>query len=130
MSKPAAVLISDIHFSLPNLELASAALLRAQFKAALLKVPLVIAGDLMDTKANMRAEVVNKLIQLFSVKDNPDTIILVGNHDLINEKGKSHSLNFLKPYTTVIDRPVTGELLNLEVMLIPYISDKGVVNSR
>lgn len=120
MAKPIAVLISDIHFSLPNLELASAALLRAQFKAKMLNVPLVIAGDLLDTKAIIRAEVANKLIDLLSVKDKTDTIILVGNHDLCNEKGKDHALNFLKPYTTVIDSPQIGNLSGITCLLLPY----------
>lgn len=123
MSKPVAVLISDIHFSLNTLELASQSLLKAQFKAAWLKIPLVICGDLMDTKANMRAEVVNKLIEMFSVKDNPDTIILVGNHDLCNEKGKPHSLNFLKPYATIIEEPKIADLNGMRVGMIPYYSD-------
>jgi hypothetical protein len=121
-NKPVAVFLSDVHFSLPTLEKASAAFLKAQFKAALLKVPFVVAGDLLETKANMRAEYVNRLIQLMSVKDAPDTIILCGNHDLCNEKGKEHALNFLKPYCTVIESIQTGELNGEEVTFIPYQS--------
>lgn len=123
MPNPIAVLISDIHFSVPTLELASQSLLKAQFKAKMLNVPLVIAGDLHDTKANMRAECVNKLKDMFSVVDAPDTIVLVGNHDLCNERGKEHALNFLKPYATIIENPQTGYLNGKEVMLIPYYSD-------
>jgi DNA repair exonuclease SbcCD nuclease subunit len=126
MSEPLAVLISDIHFDLNTLEKASAALLQAQFKAAYLKVPLIIAGDLHNTKAQMRAEVVNKMLELFSVKDAPSTLILVGNHDLCNERGTPHALNFLKPYATIVEK-ISGGYLDQDrqfpVVLIPYQSD-------
>lgn len=127
--KPLAVLISDVHFSLKTLDRASAAFLKAQFKAALLNVPLVVAGDLLDTKANMRAEWVNKLIQLMSVKDAPETIILCGNHDLCNEKGKEHALNFLKPYATVIDLIQTNRIGDTLVTMFPYQSDPQVIKT-
>lgn len=118
--RPVAVLISDIHFTPATLELAAASLLKAQFRAALLKIPLVICGDTLDSKAIMRAECVNKLIELLTVKDAPDTIVLVGNHDMINEKGKEHSLNFLKPYCTVVDSPQNRFLNGLQVLMLPY----------
>jgi DNA repair exonuclease SbcCD nuclease subunit len=127
MSKPIAVLISDIHFGLHTLELAAQALLKAQFKAKMLKVPLVIAGDLLDTKAIIRAEVANKLIEIMSVIDAPETIILVGNHDLINEKGREHALNFLKPYAVIIDVPQVAHLCGTAVQMIPYQSDPQVI---
>jgi DNA repair exonuclease SbcCD nuclease subunit len=127
MSEPIAVLISDVHFNVHTIELASLALRKAQFKAVMLKVPLVIAGDLLDTKAIIRAEVANRLIELLSVKDAPETIILVGNHDLINEKGKEHALNFLKPYATIIETIQTGHLCGVAVDLIPYQADPTVI---
>lgn len=120
MRNEVAVLISDIHFTIPTLELASQAFLKAQFKAKILGVPLVVMGDTLDTKAVMRAECVNRLIELVSVYDAPPTIFLVGNHDLVNEKASAHSLNFLKKYTTVVDSPRVAHLKNLEVLMIPY----------
>jgi DNA repair exonuclease SbcCD nuclease subunit len=124
---PIAVLISDIHFNISTLEVASAALLQAQYKAATLKVPLVIAGDLLDTKAIIRAEVMNRLINIFSNKQAPETIILRGNHDQINEKSEEHALNFLKPYAVIIDSPQIGLLKNVRVALFPYCSDQSVI---
>lgn len=121
---PIAVLISDIHFTVNTLIEAHTSFLRAQFKAKMLSVPLVIAGDTLDSKAVMRAECVNRLLSLVSVKDAPEMIFLVGNHDLCNEKGKEHSLNFLKPFATIIETPQYGMLLETEVALIPYQSDK------
>lgn len=126
-NRPIAVLISDIHFTLSTLEEASSSLLKAQFKAVLLKVPLVICGDTLDSKAVIRAEIANRLIELMSKHDCPETIMLVGNHDKINEKGQGHSLNFLKPYCVVIDSIRIGKLGNTDVVMIPYQSDSNVI---
>lgn len=123
MSEPIAVLISDIHFSVPTLELASQALLKAQFKAKMLGVPLIICGDTLDTKAIMRAECVNALIASLSKTDAPETYILVGNHDLVNEKGREHSLVFLASMAHVVHRPRTIRLKDIEILLVPYTSD-------
>lgn len=123
-NKPVAVLISDIHFTVPTLELASASLLQAQYKALQLGVPLIIAGDILDTKAIIRAECANALMRLLIVQDAPKTYIMVGNHDLCNEKGSDHALNFLHGLCTkVVDRPMDLRLGDLDVMLVPYYSD-------
>lgn len=104
MPNPVAVLVADLHFTPATLELASKALRLAQTKAFELNIPLVIAGDTLDSKAIMRGECVNRLIDIFNGHhlDLPTTYVLVGNHDLLNEKGSAHSLEFLKPYVTVI----------------------------
>lgn len=100
-TKPIAVCISDIHFNINNLELSSLALQKAIQTAEVLSLPLVIAGDLNDTKSLIRGEVANRLIEIFKAAQCPVHII-VGNHDLLNEKGSEHSLNFLAPYVTNI----------------------------
>lgn len=123
MAKTIAVLISDIHFTPNTLELASAALLKAQYEAARLKVPLVICGDTLDTKCIIRAECANKLLQMLSVKDAPKTYMLVGNHDLCNEKGTEHALNFLWGFCEVIASPTQVSLMGKEVLLVPYYSN-------
>lgn len=101
MAKPIAVLISDIHYSLPTLELADAAMRQAIAKANELGVPLIVAGDLHDTKANMRAECVNAMLETFN-QCLMEPIILIGNHDRINERASAHSLNFLSTYFKII----------------------------
>lgn len=124
--RPIAVLISDIHFTVQTLELASQALLKAQFKAKMLDVPLVIAGDTLDSKAIIRAECANRLLQLLGVSDAPKTYIMVGNHDLCNEKGNENSLNFLHGWQkdlTVVRNPMEVNLCGVIVQLIPYQSD-------
>lgn len=118
--KPKAVIISDIHFNLQNLELATKALMSAFRSARALLVPLIIAGDLNDTKALMRGEVVNRLLEIFT-HFFPDvtSYTLVGNHDLINERGKEHTLNFLSPFTILVDEPWSTSEFNF----IPYQSN-------
>jgi DNA repair exonuclease SbcCD nuclease subunit len=119
---PKAVLISDIHFTVSTLDLASSALIQAMEKADELDVPLVIAGDLNDTKALIRGEVANRLIEIFAKKEvYRPPYVLVGNHDLLNEKGSAHSLNFLAPYSNIVQSPVYAD--DIGAWLIPYQND-------
>lgn len=122
MNKNKAVLISDIHFSVPTLELASASLIQARNTAKSLGVPLIIAGDLLDSKAIIRAECANRLIDILSdFEECPQQIyLIVGNHDLINEKGTENSLNFLRPYVNLVRSPVE---IDHNFWLIPYFTD-------
>jgi len=103
MRTAVAVVISDVHYSLKTLELADAAMRLAIAKANELDVPLIVAGDLHDTKANMRAECVSAMIKTFNLM-NHDTFVLRGNHDQVNEKSTEHSLDFL------------GELIGVYIM--------------
>lgn len=103
MSKPRAVIISDLHFSINTLKIALQALQAAFREAEDLDVDLIIAGDLNDTKAIIRGEVMNALIDLFKRYQHIRSYTIIGNHDLINEKGKEHSLGFLAPYTKLVD---------------------------
>lgn len=106
MSNPVAVLLSDVHFTVPTLELATAAFKQAQSRAIELNIPLILCGDTLDSKALIRAEVANRLLELIPAKGfrQPwQTKILVGNHDKIHEKASEHSLNFLRPHAEIID---------------------------
>lgn len=102
--RPLAILTSDIHFSINTLEIASECLFRAVEAARALEVPLYICGDLNDTKAIIRAEVANRLISIIGC-GRARINILIGNHDLINEKSKENSLEFLRPYCQVFSVP-------------------------
>lgn len=125
--KPIAVLISDIHFTPATLSLSVKALTSAIDLSIDLDVPLIICGDTLDTKAIIRAEVANRLIGLLSPKRRQPTYMLVGNHDLLNEKGTAHALEFLRPYVQVIDRPTIEFIGDDEVALIPYQNDPVVL---
>lgn len=124
MSKPIAVLVSDIHYNIHTLPLADAALRQAVDMANELKVPLIVAGDLHDTKANLRGECVQAMIETFS-RCEMEPYVLIGNHDLINERSPNNSLEFLRNYVQLVRHPVNS--LNLGTWLIPYASDVEVL---
>jgi len=106
-SKPIAVVISDVHYSLSTYKIADIAFRAAIDKASELEVPLIDCGDLTNDKALLRAEVVNALLKTmeYSIEKGVEIYLLIGNHSLINEKAKEHALNFLAPYTFIIDAP-------------------------
>lgn len=119
--KPTAVLISDVHYSLSTLWLAEAAMRQAIIKANELKVPLIVAGDLHETKANLRGECVNAMIETFKLCNAPP-YILIGNHDRLNEKAPEHALNFLKEHAVIIDYRTSKPLKGIGYF-IPYAHD-------
>lgn len=127
-NEPLFVAISDIHFNLNTLDVASFALSGALKRAQALNIPLVIAGDLNDSKDIIRAKVANRLITVLEGATVP-IYILEGNHDRIHEKASEHGLNYLRPYATIIDTPE----VHFGVGFIPYQSDsegfKDKVNS-
>lgn len=120
--RPVAVLISDTHYSLSTYKIADIAWRMAVDKAAELQVPLIDAGDIVNDKAILRAEVVNTLIETMKYAKQREVTVycLVGNHDLVNEKGREHSLNFLAPYCTVIDTARPLSISGQRVEFIPY----------
>lgn len=128
-SKPLFVAISDIHFNLQTLPLASQALRAALAKAEELNVPLVIAGDLHDTKANIRGEVQNELL---SILQHPEVTVYVlpGNHDLLNEKAPEHGLNYLEPHCTVFSGQAKILLNKVIIGFIPYTSNPQAIRAK
>ncbi len=128
MSRPRVVLISDVHYSLNTLTLADAAMRQAINKANELNVPLIVAGDLHDSKAMMRGECVNAMIETFKAIKGK-CYVLVGNHDRLNEKKAAHSLEFLRPYAEIIDQDSCGEYYYPELWLLPYYNDLDLLKS-
>jgi len=117
-NKPIAVLISDVHYNVHTLQLADAAVRQAISKANSLNVPLIVAGDIHDTKANLRGECVNAMLETFKLCGH-QPIVLVGNHDRLNEKSQEHALNFLRPYARIIDKIEEYE----NIILLAYNHD-------
>lgn len=116
------VLISDVHFNIKTRFLAKRALTEACRLAVARQVPLVIAGDLNDTKALMRAECINDILEVIcAIGTDLRIIVLVGNHDLINEKADDHTLHFLDSFCDVVRAPVFDPAMG--VWLIPYFSN-------
>lgn len=117
--KPISVLIADVHYSLPTLKLADAAMRQAIAKANELNVPVIVAGDLHDTKANLRGECVNAMVETFKLcRQKP--YVIIGNHDRINEKSPEHSLNFLKSLDVELVTEPTALSNENTVILLPY----------
>ena len=116
------VLISDIHFNINTLNLAYEVTKQAVYKANELKIPLIIAGDLHDTKANIRAECIDKMIEIFS-ECNEVIYFIRGNHDSINEKSKEHALSFLRNYGIVVKDNAKINIKNKSLYLLPYEHD-------
>lgn len=135
LSKPIAVIISDVHYSVSTLNLADQAMRLAINKANELQVPLIVAGDLHDTKANMRAECViamRRTFKMYDVTDRWDTeekllpFVLVGNHDLINEKSKDNALAALEPLIELVSTPQFTNSFAANGMspwFLPYFSE-------
>lgn len=123
--KPVAVLIADVHYNINTLPLADAAMRQAIDRANIHNVPLIVAGDLHDTKAMMRGECINAMIETFN-RTTTQVYIIVGNHCKINEKSDGHSLNFLKQtgYEDSVERHVVDEPIYVSGIgtLIPYYS--------
>lgn len=122
MVKPIAVVISDIHYSLNTYQLADTALRLAINEASRLCVPLIDCGDITNDKAILRAECVNALLDTmdFAIRRGVSIFCLVGNHSLLNEKGKDHALNFLKNKARVIEESITEDN---KFNFIPYQSN-------
>lgn len=118
-----AVLISDVHYALGTLELADSSMHQAIDKAKEFGIPLIVGGDLNDTKDILRGKCANAMIKTLEYARDlgVQVYILIGNHDLLHEKADAHSLNFLRPYATIIDQPTDLQLKNRQVVhAIPY----------
>jgi len=119
-SKPKAVLISDVHYNINTLKLADASMRLAIAKANALNVPLIVAGDLHDTKASLRGECVSAMIETFKLAG-IIPYVLVGNHDKINEKSEDNAIEFLQGYAHLIKVPLYS--MPLDLYLVPYQHD-------
>lgn len=111
----------DLH----TIDLVKSSLFQAHKAANKLNVPLIISGDLHNTKANMRAECMNALITEFDYCNyrfpGVKVYLLIGNHDLINEKSQEHALNFLSEFCRIID--YVTYIKELDMYAIPYTSN-------
>lgn len=121
MKNPKLVLISDIHFNINTIELASAALRQAFEISTEYKVPLIIAGDLHDTKASLRAECIDAIIKVIKEFPFEPIYAIVGNHDLLSEKSSGHALGFLDPLINIVSVPEYTEYgMSEPLWLLPY----------
>ena len=125
MTTKLAIIISDVHYSLHTLPLADNVMRQALSKANDLNIPLIVAGDLHDTKANLRAECIEDMLNLFGQAFVP-VYVLVGNHDLINEKSTTNALEFLRGIVNLVKHPTYA----CGFHLLPYYSDTDLLKAR
>lgn len=128
LPRPVAVLISDVHYNIHTLPLADAAMRQAIDKANSLGVDLIVTGDIHDSKANIRGECVNTMIETFKQYQVKGVrpMVLRGNHDALNEKSKEHSLGFFQKLAYVVTEPDWQEGL----YLFPYEHDNVVLKKQ
>lgn len=123
--KPIAVLIADVHYHVNTITVADRCTRMAIDEAHRRRVPLVIDGDLLDQKPIIRGEVAKVLIETLKYAKllGVEVIVVVGNHDKINEKGADHSLEFIRPWANVIDSTRSASQLDApRIAFIPYQS--------
>lgn len=120
IADPLFVLISDVHYNINTMYLADKAMEQAINKANELNIPLMITGDLHDTKANLRGECINIILNRFKTAYHKPSII-IGNHDLLNEKSKQHSLTFLSNSAFITD--LSQIHVTADTVCIPYHSN-------
>jgi len=123
MLRPIAVLISDVHYNLQTMHLADMAMESAINEANKLRVRLIVAGDLHDTKAIIRGECQKMILdRLHQCIERP--IIIRGNHDSINEKSTEHSLEFLRYIADIVnDRLITLYVKGVKMYFMAYYHD-------
>jgi DNA repair exonuclease SbcCD nuclease subunit len=115
------VILADPHCSLATLEPASFALGIVAREASYHNVPLIIAGDLFDGKALLRAECVNRVRLLLS--GGPGVWVIPGNHDRINERSAEHSLHCIEDAKIHVWDGESGRAD--AILYVPYCSDSN-----
>lgn len=123
MRQPLAIIINDVHYNQYNIALCNKVMRQAAMEAHGYHVPLIVAGDLNDTKAIIRGEVLNALIETMEYCNSITHVyVMIGNHDLINHHAYDHTLNFLRG---VVDVVVQAPVMLHGLYLIPYrVSDR------
>ena len=120
--KPLFCAISDVHIKLSTEDVSIFVLNQVAERARELKVPVIINGDLNDTKALLRSECIKSLIDYFHKYSDITFYINVGNHDLNNKNSEGHSLEFLDLLGNVhvVSQPSILNFDNELFMMIPY----------
>lgn len=86
--------------------------------------PVLILGDLLDTKEVVRSRCLNLVYDRLK-RSRLQFTILVGNHDWHNLQCEDHSLRILSelPNTRIVDRPTRLKMGAHSALLMPYYHD-------
>jgi predicted phosphodiesterase len=108
------LIVGDIHCKLDNLNKVNQVFDLVESY----NLPTIWLGDLLDSKAIIRAECLSLLYRYFKASK-IQHVILIGNHDLISLTSIDHSLETLKslPNVTIIDQPTVID----GIAYCPYI---------
>lgn len=86
---------------------------------------LIVCGDTHDGKAIIRGECIKAIMDTL-IKCNKKPIVIVANHDRINEKSIEHSLEFLRDIATLVTSPILIEPFGY---ILPYYHDPEELRS-
>lgn len=114
--------ISDVHLKLSTIDVSMLVLRQSLNTSRELGIPLLINGDLNDTKALLRSECVRAILNLFREYEDIPVFINVGNHDLENKNSDNNSLMFLNtlPNVSVIEKETIVKFGGVDFGVIPY----------
>lgn len=117
--------IGDPHLKLSNLK--EAELFLAQVKKLINDTnpdKVIIAGDLLDTFAVIRSEVLDLWSKFF--RDIKDCYVIVGNHDMAGVDNGVHALEAFKAYpgVTIVDEEFSIYADGMTICMLPFFRDK------
>lgn len=86
---------------------------------------IICLGDLFHTNQTVHAEVLQLASSVMEYYANADIKFhcLVGNHDMASRDGTIHSLDWLKPYGTVINTHMVFSIEGRQISALPYTED-------
>jgi DNA repair exonuclease SbcCD nuclease subunit len=93
--------------------------------------PVVILGDLFDTKEIVRGKCLNFVLKRLS-ESKLHFYILVGNHDWFNLDCKEHSLEALKTLknVSIVDKPFRMNMDSRAVLMLPYYDNMEALKAE
>lgn len=119
--------MSDVHYSRQTLEIADKATRLAIGAANSLGVRLMVPGDLHDTKGALWSPCVDRMIETLSMCSQLP-LILIGNHDKINEKSDEHALKFLLGKAILINS--ISYDAHKDIVFVPYHHDVSALRMK
>jgi flavodoxin len=119
------LIIGDLHFKHDNIE--QCAQFVDQVKELLPRTShVIILGDVLHYHERLHTSTLNRFFNFLKIINKP-TIILVGNHDMINNQvfcdADGHWMNILKEWKniTIVDYPQYLKIENITFLAAPYV---------
>lgn len=116
------LICSDLHIRLETLELSERVLDTMINISNDREIPIIIAGDFFHTKAIIRSECLNLVLDKFNNLNHP-VLMIVGNHDFENANCDKHALESLKYLQNVFIIDQFQCINNNKILLMSYCKD-------